>query len=309
MPMLMRSKLFVPGSRPELFAKAAATAADALSFDLEDAVAKDRKAEARTSLAAFLKNPPADLGKAVVVRVNAVGSEYFAPDMAAVVGASLDMVNLPMVEEASAVAEAAALLDRLEGRGGAAAGRIGILVNIETPKGLRKAAELAAAHPRVAGLQIGYADLIEPCGIDRSDQAALAHIRLGVRLAAAEAGVAAYDGAYASVANPEGYRAECEAARRHGFAGKSCIHPSQIAIANEAFMPKPAEIERARRILAAAAEAAAKGVGAYLVDGQMIDEPFLTSARAIVALADLHATRMTGRRSGQDSGQDNSPEA
>jgi citrate lyase subunit beta/citryl-CoA lyase len=283
--MLMRSKLFVPASRPELFAKALASVADAISFDLEDAVAQDRKTEARSALAAFLRAAPACGGKVLVVRVNAVGTAWFADDMEAVVGPSLDIVNLPMVEEASAVAEAAAMLDRLEKGDGV--GRTRILVNIETPKGLRKAAELAAAHPRVSGLQVGYADLLEPNGIDRSDQAALAHIRMTVRLAAAEAGVAAYDGAYAVVKDPDGYRAECEAARRHGFAGKSCIHPSQIAIANEAFLPKPAEIERARRILAAAAEA--QGVGAYLVDGQMIDEPFLIGARAIVALADLHA--------------------
>ena len=173
----------------------------------------------------------------------------------------------------------------------AGAARARILVNIETPKALRKAAELAAAHPRVAALQVGYADLLEPFGIDRSDQAALAHIRMAVRLAAAEAGVAAYDGAYAVVKDPDGYRAECVAARRQGYAGKSCIHPSQIAIANAAFMPTPAEIERARRILAAAAEAEAKGIGAFLVDGQMVDAPFLAGARAIVALADLHAAR------------------
>jgi len=289
--MLMRSKLFVPGSRPELFAKAVASAADALSFDLEDAVAEDRKVEARASLAAFLRDLPKGLRKTVIVRVNAVGSDHFAADMEAVVRPRLGVINLPMVEDAAAIAEAAALLGRLEkadGSGGA--GRTRILVNIETPKGLRKAAELAAAHPRVIGLQIGYADLLEPFGLDRSDPAALAHIRMTVRLAAAEAGVAAYDGAYASVSDPDGYRAECEAARRHGFAGKSCIHPSQIAIANEAFMPKPAEVERARRILAAAAEAHAKSVGAFLVDGRMVDAPFLVSARAIVALADLHAT-------------------
>ncbi|MDR3669908.1 MAG: CoA ester lyase [Holophaga sp.] len=275
----MRSKLFVPGSRPELFPKATASAADCLSFDLEDAVAKDRKVEARGLLAAFLRDLPAGLGKVVVVRVNAVGTPYFQADMEAVAGPRLDMINLPMVEEPGTVLEAAALLDRLD-----PAGRIRLLVNIETPKSLRNAAALAGAHPRVAGLQIGYADLLEPCGVDRSDQAALAYIRMAVRLAAAESGVAAYDGAYAVVKNPDAYRAECEAAKRHGFAGKSCIHPTQIAIANQAFMPKPAEIEHARRVVAAAAEAQAKGVGAFLVDGQMIDEPFLASARAIVAL-------------------------
>jgi citrate lyase subunit beta/citryl-CoA lyase len=285
--MLMRSKLFVPASRPELFAKGLASAADAVSFDLQDAVVNERKAEARSALAAFLRELPAQGGKLVVVRVNAVETSWFADDMDAVVGPWLDLVNLPMVEDASAVADAAAALDRLETTGAA---RARILVNIETPKALRKAAELAAAHPRVAALQVGYADLLEPFGIDRSDQAALAHIRMTVRLAAADAGVAAYDGAYAVVKDPDGYRAECVAARRQGYAGKSCIHPSQIAIANATFMPTPAEIERARRILAAAAEAEAKGIGAFLVDGQMIDAPFLSGARAIVALADLHAT-------------------
>jgi citrate lyase subunit beta / citryl-CoA lyase len=292
--MLMRSKLFVPGSRPELFAKAAASAADALSFDLEDAVAKDRKAEARALLAAFLRQSSTEVRKIFVVRVNAVGTDLFQADLDAVVAPRLDIVNLPVVEDADAVAETAARLDRLEAETSRSQS-IGILANIETPKGLRNAAKIAAAHPRVIGLQIGYADLLEPYGIDRSDLAALAHIRVAVRLAAAEAGVAAYDGAYAIVKNPDGYRAECEAARRHGFAGKSCIHPSQIAIANDVFMPKPAEIERARRILAAAAEAEAKGVGAFVVDGQMIDEPFLVSARAIVELADLHARQPTAR--------------
>ncbi|HWK46873.1 MAG TPA: CoA ester lyase [Stellaceae bacterium] len=285
--MLMRSKLFVPGSRPELFAKAVASPADALSFDLEDAVVKERKAEARTGLATFLRDA-GPVGKLSIVRVNAVGTPFFEADMAAVAGPWLDLVNLPMVEEPAAIVEAAALLDRLAGSI-EGIGRIRLLVTIETPKGLRQAALLAAAHPCVAGLQIGYADLLEPCGIDRSDQAALAHIRVVVRLAAAEAGIAAYDGAYAVVTDPDGYRMECEAARWHGFAGKSCIHPSQIAIANAAFMPKPSEIDQARRVLAAAAEAQAKGVGAYLVDGRMIDDPFLIRARAIVSLAGRHA--------------------
>ncbi len=291
--MLMRSKLFVPASRPELFAKAAASAADAISFDLEDSVAVERKAEARTALASFLGDPPAGMTKTIVVRVNAVGSDFFHDDVKAIVGARLDLVNLPMVEDPAAIIETAALLDALE-RDASSPSRAGILVNIETAKGLRKAAELAAAHPRVAGLQIGYADLLEPCGIDRSDQAALAHIRVQVRLAAAEVGIPAYDGAYAGVSDLQGYRNECAAARRHGFAGKSCIHPSQVAIANDAFLPTLAEVGRARRILAAAAEAERKGLGAYLVDGEMIDAPFLNRARAIVALADLHASTKQG---------------
>ena len=244
--MLMRSKLFVPGSRPELFAKASASAADALSFDLEDAVTQERKAEARAAVATFLARA-APSAKVVVVRVNAVGTSLFADDIAAIAQPRLDVVNLPMVEDVAAVQQAADLLDRLEPA--SANGRIRLLVNIETPKGLRRAHELAAAHPRVMGLQVGYADLLEPFGIDRLDLGTLSHVRLSVRLAAAEAGIAAYDGAFVNVQDVDGYRIECEAARRQGFAGKSCIHPSQISDANATFMPQPREIERARRIL------------------------------------------------------------
>lgn len=280
--MLMRSKLFVPGSRPELFAKAAASGADAISFDLEDAVAESRKAEARAALSRYLSQAGACAGKGVVVRVNAVGTAHFSEDMRALAGARVDLINLPMVEEPQAIAEAAGFLAGQQAR---------ILVNIETPKGLRKAAELATAHPQVAGLQIGYADLMEPLGIDRRDGAALAHIRLAVRIAAAEAGIPAYDGAFAAVNDPEGYRDECLAARRHGFAGKSCIHPSQIETANAVFLPTPAEIEKAQRMIEAADAADRAGVGAYLVDGQMVDAPFVARARAILALADHHARK------------------
>jgi citrate lyase subunit beta/citryl-CoA lyase len=281
----MRSKLFVPGSRPELFSKAAASAADALSFDLEDAVAKDRKAEARAAVGAFLRSRPSDDGKLVAVRSNGLSSGLFEDDLKVILGSGLDILNLPMVESGDEVREAARVLARLEQVAGVER-PIGILANIETPKGLRLAAEIATADPRIVGLQIGYADLFEPCGINRSDPGALNYVRMAIRLAAAEAKVPAYDGAYAVVAKPERYREECEEARDLGFAGKSCIHPTQVPIANACFMPRAAEIEKARRILSAAEDAAAKGVGAFVVDGQMIDEPFLVSARTIVALAD-----------------------
>ena len=278
---LMRSKLFVPASRPELFEKALASAADALSFDLEDAVAPNQKPQARAHLAAFLRDLPPDTSKIIVVRLNAFGTAEFDADIAALASAPIDIVNLPMTEDAGAVAEAIARIERNE-----MAHRTRFLLNIETPKGLRKAADLAVAHPRVMGLQIGYADLLEPNGIARNDRDALAYIRLAVRLAASEAGIAAYDGAFAAVKDAEGFRAECIAAKHHGFAGKSCIHPSQIASANAVFMPDADEIAWARKVVAAAIDADASGVGAYLVDGHMIDKPFVERARAVVALAD-----------------------
>jgi len=274
--MLMRSKLFVPGTRPELFEKAEKSAADSLSFDLEDSVTQDRKDEARDNLKRHLAARAAN-GKVVLVRVNAADSPHFAADVAAMAGA--DIINLPMAEEPGQVKALAALLAK------AGAARTGILVNIETPKAVIRAAELAGADERVVGLQIGYADLLEPYGIARRDEGALNHIRMSVRLAAASANVAAYDGAFAAVNDPEAYRAECIAARRQGFAGKSCIHPSQIVIANECFRPSEAEIARAKRVVAAAEEAERKGVGAILLDGQMVDRPFLIGARAILAAA------------------------
>lgn len=279
--MLMRSKLFVPASRPELFAKALASAADALSFDLEDAVAADQKPRARGELTAFLGGLPAAPNKLIIVRVNAIGTPEFDADRAALAGARIDIVNLPMAEDAGDVARAIGMWSGLPEH-------TAFLLNIETPRGLRQAATLAAAHPRVMGLQIGYADLFEPCGIVRSDSEAVAHVRLGVRFAAAEAGIAAYDGAFGAVKDIDGFRAECEAARRHGYAGKSCIHPSQIAVANEVFAPGADEIVWARKVVAAAREADARGVGAYLVDGQMIDKPFVERARAVVAFAEQH---------------------
>jgi citrate lyase subunit beta/citryl-CoA lyase len=280
----MRSKLFLPGTRPELFAKGAASAADALSFDLEDSVAPERKAEARANVAAALRDPATRAaGKLAIVRVNAPDTLYFAEDVAALVGPGLDAINLPMVESAGMLREAIAVIARAEAAAGAPP--CAILANIETPRGLRLAAEIACADPRVAGLQIGYGDLFEPFGIARDDEVALHQVRLQVRMAAAEARIPAFDGALAAIASPERCRAEAEAARRLGFAGKSCIHPSQIAPVNVAFQPSEAEIARAARVVAAAEDAEAKGIGAYTVDGQMVDAPFAASARAVLALA------------------------
>src|ERR1700761_9287484 len=167
---LMRSKLFVPASRPELFDKALVSAADALSLDLEDAVAPSHKSQARANLAAFLCNRPAT-HKIIVVRVNAPDTGEFEADIAELAAKPIDIINLPMTEDPQAVAQAIARIERHD-----TAHRIKFLLNIETPKALRRAADLAVAHPRVVGLQIGYADLLEPNGIARSDPEELAYI-------------------------------------------------------------------------------------------------------------------------------------
>src|SRR6185369_12352740 len=229
---VMRSKLFVPGSRPDLFPKALASGADALSFDLEDSVAMDRKAEARQAVSEFLRERAADQFPTMLVRVNGLGSGLFAADVAALEGSGVDIINVPKVESREDIRQALDLIP----------GDIKILANIETPKGLRLAAEIAMADARIAGLQVGFLDLFSQCGIDSREAAAKYSIRLSVRLAAAEAGIAVFDSAFAEVKDLEGFRAEAEVARSLGFSGKSCIHPAQVAIANQVFAPSTDEI-------------------------------------------------------------------
>ena len=282
---LMRSKLFVPASRREFFAKALASEADAISFDLEDAVQETRKVEARQAVQAFLQETsPRPRGKVVIVRVNGLRTPHCEADVAAVAWPGADMINLPKPESAEDVRAAAAALARYETDRGIER-PIGILPNIESPRGLRLAAEIASAHPRVVGLQLGLGDLFEPFGIDRTDALAVHAMQLAVRLAAAEAGVWACDTAYTAVKDPDGYTREAEAARRLGYIGKSCIHPSQIALANAVFRPSDAEIAAALRVVEATRGAEANGVGAFLVDGRMIDSPFIKRAEAILGAA------------------------
>ena len=147
------------------------------------------------------------------------------------------------------------------------------------------ALELASAHPRVAGLQLGLGDLFEPAQIARREPAAVQQAMFGMRMAAAEAGVFAYDSAFANIADEAGYRAEAMLARNLGFIGKSCIHPKQIAIANDVFRPGDDEIAHSLKVVAAARDAEIAGVGAYTVDGRMIDKPFEIRAREIVEAA------------------------
>ena len=281
----MRSKLFVPGSRPELFAKALAGDADAISLDLEDAVEESRKDAARLAVATLLdaRAGAAD-AKTIIVRVNGLATPHFHADLDALVGRHLDLLNLPMVEAPDDVCAAADALARLE-RARAIAQPVRLLVSIETPRALRLAAEIARADPRVAGLQLGFADLFEPLGIDRGNAAAVQQVQLALRLAAGEAGVWAYDSAFANIGDVDGYRREAAVARRLGYIGKSCIHPSQVPLANDVFRPSEEEIAHALHVVEASRQAKQEGIGAYMVDGRMVDAPFVRRAEDVLALA------------------------
>jgi citrate lyase subunit beta/citryl-CoA lyase len=277
--------LFVPASRPELFLKALAGDADAISFDLEDAVEESRKSAARVELGKFLRSvectPPS---KVLVVRVNASTTSHFAADLSAVVWPALAVLNLPMVENPDEVRAAASLLTQFEEQRGIK-NPIKILANIESPRGLRLATEIAVSDQRLMGLQIGFGDLFGPLGIDPTDPMASYAVRLAVRLAAGEAGIDAYDGAYPNIGDPEGFERSAMVAARLGYTGKSCIHPSQVALANKSFRPSRADIEHALRVVEIASQKLADGVGAFVVDGKLLDGPLIDQARAIVMQA------------------------
>ena len=279
----MRSKLFVPGSRPELFEKAMKGEADALSFDLEDAVDESMKDEARRSLGKFLHALPANSGKTIIVRVNGLSSGHFEADLNAIACPALDLVNLPKPESADDVKICASALAKIERKHRLEP--LGILANIESPRAYRLAAEIASASPRVEGLQVGYGDLIEPLNVDRYNREVIQAILLHVRIAAGEAGVWAFDGAFANIKNAKGYKEEAEMARRLGYIGKSCIHPTQVPLANAVFRPTDEEIAHSLKVVEAARVAAEKGVGAFTVDGRMVDAPFIRRAEQVLDTA------------------------
>jgi citrate lyase beta subunit len=285
----MRSKLFVPGSRPELFAKALASAADAISFDVEDSVPEDGKARAREQIADFLRSGAVreslrESDKIIIVRINPLDSRHFEGDLLAFACPQVAMLNLPKARHVADVQQAAAALEQAERRNGVQR-PVRLLVNIETPRAVRLAAEIADAHPRVAGLQLGLTDLFEALRIDRKDARSVHAGMFTVRLACAESGRFAYDSAYPDVADEPGFRREAEQARQLGYIGKSCVHPKQVTLANEIFRIDELDLAAARRIVAAAKEAAGAGRGAFLLEGRMIDAPSVKRAEALLAEA------------------------
>ena len=280
---MMRSKLFVPGSRPEFFEKAMRSAADALTFDLEDAVAPAQKPAARRAIGDFLGGLSRGGDKLTIVRTNGVDHPQFAEDVDAVMTASLDYISLPKLESADEVRRAVQMIAAAEARKGIDR-RVGVLATVESPKGLRLAYEITSADPRIAALQVGLADLFAPLRIERH-AAALGPVRFAIKMAAAEAGVPAYDTVWTDVHDRAGYERDARDALAMGFLGKSCIHPTQVDIANRVFSPTEKQVTWAQKVLAAGALPENVGKGAFTVDGHMVDEPFFREARATVELA------------------------
>ena len=296
-PRLQRSELAVPGSQPGLFKKALESEADYVFLDLEDAVAPADKEPARKNVVtALLEHEWRDHGKTVCVRINGIDTHYMYRDVVDVVeqaGHRLDCLLVPKVGVPADVYLVDALLTQIEAARGIPH-RIGIEVLIETALGMANVEAIAQASRRLEAMHFGVADLaaslrartVSIGGLNPDYPGDQWHAALARLVTACRAyGLRAIDGPYGDFRDPQGYVAAARRVAALGYEGKWAIHPSQISLANDVFTPPAAEVERARRILAALDEAAREGRGAAQLDGRMIDAASARMAENIVQTA------------------------
>ncbi len=295
---LLRSWMFVPGHRARMIEKALGLPnVDALMLDIEDGVAPAEKEAARTLIAFALdqleqrqagaKAPVTTPAR--YVRINAVGHERMVADLAAVLRPGLEGLVLPKVETADEVKLVEGILERREPEVGLAAASVGLLVAIESPRGLFHAYAIAAASPRVIGLMFGAEDFGRELGLPlrREGEARdLLYARSAMAVAAAAAQVQAVDGVWPDLQDLEGLSRFALQSRRLGFTGMSLIHPSQIEPINAIFTPPAEELDYCRRVVQAFEEARARGEGSIAFGGQLIDLPIVERARRTLALAE-----------------------
>lgn len=283
--MRLRSLLFVPGDRPERFAKAAASGADAIILDLEDSVAPANKEAARGHVADYLAGAREVF---TLVRVNPLDGHMTAADVAAIVDARPDAIMLPKAEGAPSVAQLDTLL---RSEGGDAASLPPVLpIATETPTAVFTLGSYREARGRLVGLTWGAEDLPAAIGAVTSREADGSYTdpyrvaRALTLFAAHAAGVAAIDTVFPAIKDESGLSTYAARARRDGFTGMMAIHPSQVAPINAAFTPSAEEVHRAQAIVDAFA--ASPGAGVLQVDGKMVDAPHLKQALHILSLAD-----------------------
>ncbi|SPJ26275.1 HpcH/HpaI aldolase/citrate lyase family protein [Palleronia abyssalis] len=281
-----RSVLYIPGSNERALEKARGLPVDAIIFDLEDAVAVDQKAAAREALGKALR--AGGYGdRALMVRINALDTPWGLEDLDAVGDAGPAAILLPKVDSAADIRK---LAERLALHSGTANTRIWAMM--ETTRGIFNAAEIALA-PRMQGFVLGTNDLAAEIGCRMgADRMPLMMALQSCIAAARMGGIACVDGVYNAFKDEAGLRAECEQGRDLGMDGKSLIHPAQVAICNEVFSPSEAEVDLARRQIAAWEEVTTKGQGVAVVDGQIVENLHVATARATLAKHD--AAKVTG---------------
>lgn len=283
---MIRSYLFVPGDDPRKFAKSLESPADALIYDLEDAVAAARKPVARTMVRDHLRQRGAG-GHFKVVRVNAFATGMTAGDVAAVMAGAPDAILLPKCEGQDELDRLGHMLDVMEAREGLEAGRTRMLVLVtETAAGVLEASSRRYAHPRLSALTWGGEDLsadigaLAKAGPDGALDDTFRYARVVCLLAASAAGVTPLDTVFPDIRDAAGLEAECVTAKRMGFLAKIAIHPSQVEVINRVFSPSDAELDWARKVVAAFGAAGATGV--TTLDGKMLDRPHLRLAHRLL---------------------------
>ena len=292
----IRSILFVPGVRHDRFAKAMTAGADAVVFDLEDSVEAGQKPRARSLVAEFLATPRLEAIRPEalrLVRFNAVHTPAGEADLEFFSGTrGFDGVLLPKVETAGAVELVARAFARHAPPGAEASGAVPLLLLLETPRAILRAAEIATADAPVAALLFGAEDFTAQLAVERTiDGEELLFARSQIVLAAAVAGADAIDAVFTDLNDLALLRRDCERARALGFRGKMAIHPRQVAVINEAFTPTAADVDRARRLIDAYDAARAAGQGVTTMDGRMVELPIVERARRTLSLAARHKDR------------------
>jgi len=312
-PRLNRSELAVPASRPELFAKAAKSAADVVFLDLEDSVAPDDKETARATVVAAIED--VDWGaKTLSVRINGLDTPYMYRDVVDIIeqtGERLDLIMIPKVGTAADIYAVDMLVTQVEMAKGRKK-RLGFEMIIESALGMTNVEAIAAASPRNEAFHFGVADyaasvrarttgigvpspeygvLSEPDGGERAfHRGDMWHYALSRMVVAARAhGLRPLDGPFGDFSDAAGFTAQARRSAALGCEGKWAIHPSQIAHANAVFTPDEAEVAQARRIIAAMEEGFRAGRGAVSLDGRMIDIASIKQAEALVAKAEMIA--------------------
>ena len=276
-----RSVLYMPGSRPRALEKARSLPADALILDLEDAVAPAEKANAR-GLVAEAVEAGGYGGRKLLVRVNGLDTEWGAEDFARACAAGPDAILLPKVESAADVQRAAGLL-----ADHGAPPETTLWAMMETPRGVLNALAIAGAHERLAGFVLGTNDLVKDLGAAHTPERTPLVTSLSLCLLAARAeGLVCIDGVYNAFQDAEGLRAVCVQGRDMGFDGKSLIHPDQLAVANEVFAPSEADLALAREQVHAFEAATARGEGVAVVNGRIVENLHVATARRLIARAE-----------------------
>ena len=284
---MWRTLQFLPAAQEKMLLKANLCEADAIIFDLEDSIALEDKAGARTRLRGFLEGFQNPKGCGLVVRINpldGLGDE----DLRALSALKqIDAFLLPKAD-AEGVGQLDQLLWALEKEEGFPEGTFGIIALIESAGAVWNALAIAGASPRLQGMLFGAEDFTADMGIQRTPGGEeIAVARSLHAMAAKAAGIEAYDTPYPHVRDPEGLLRDTLQGKQTGMTGKAAIHPAQVSIINEAYSPTPEEVEYAKRILMAEKAALAEGKGVFALDGKMVDLPVIQRAKTVLALHEI----------------------